>query len=492
MDKKQLVEMALQEKLRREKLRRAGPKHSWIDFAPNLQIRSGTQIVRFYPYPHQQLIHQIVERHYGTIILKSRQVGITEYFGSRYLYRAIHEPAFAAALFSKNQDDTNDIARRVRNMVANLANIKFGSDSLTYQEIVGGGRLYFRPGARGAGRGLPSIHEELFDEAAFIEDIEEIYAGAVFATEMVGADARIVLCSTPNERSGLFYEMLTNNNPPDFDLDETTRLVAEGKLFSNNLPGFYWFRDNAGWAKVFVHWLCHPVYGKDKDFVEKQKRQKKLSDRAANRDYNLSFLDSSTLLFPAELVKVALRGPESPVPAKAFHKYIIGIDPNQGKSDYFAAVVIDVTRFPYQVVNWIYNNNQAVNQNLDLVYQKIMAYPGAVVKVEVNAQSLFYEKLQERFPLKKIVPVNTTKKNKITNTDRILLLMEQHNIIFPNLEIFRLELANFGEQNQKRKALAGYHDDLIMATAVALDSEEAERSALEALDILVGDYATYF
>ncbi len=116
----QILLDALAEKARREQAKRGGKENSWLHYAPNFEIRTGKKISPFYPYPHQQLLHQIVENHYGTVILKSRQMGITEYFGSRYLFKAKNDPAFAAALFSKNQDDTNDIARRVRNMAANF------------------------------------------------------------------------------------------------------------------------------------------------------------------------------------------------------------------------------------------------------------------------------------------------------------------------------------------------------------------------------------
>lgn len=478
---------ALAEKAKREQLRRSNQENSWLHYAPKFEIRTGKKISPFYPYPHQQLLHQIVENHYGTVILKSRQMGITEYFGSRYLFKAKNDPAFAAALFSKNQDDTNDIARRVRNMAANIEEIQFASDSLSYQQILKGGQLYFRPGSKGAGRGLPSIHEELFDEAAYNEEIEEIYAGAIFATEMLGEDARIVFNSTPDAKSGLFFEMLMNGNPDNFDLDKTIEKVVHGELFTNNVPGFYWFRDDAGWAKVFIHWTCHPIYGKDPLYVEKQKKKKKLTNAQAQRDYNLSFLDSSKQVFSFDLIEKAFRGYPDIIPPKNGSRYLIGIDPNQGKEDNFCFVAINVSRRPFVVCDWIYNNKEDVSINLKRCIDKIKRYPNAIIKVEVNAQTLFYEKIQEAFPLRKIQAINTHRRLKVTNTDRLVLLMEEENIIYPENQEFKNEFRNFVQKdNGKREADHGHHDDFVMACAIALDSEEGEITPMEALNILIG------
>src|SRR5512146_2410389 len=90
----------------------------WEEFAPLTSIRSGTQMIPFNPYPYQVSISDLIDANRGVVITKTRQTGMTEFVANKFLHKACLYPTYFAAVFSKGQDDTANIARRVRLMAA--------------------------------------------------------------------------------------------------------------------------------------------------------------------------------------------------------------------------------------------------------------------------------------------------------------------------------------------------------------------------------------
>jgi hypothetical protein len=59
----------------------------------------------------------------------------------------------------------------------------------------------------------------LFDEWGFVEDAELIYEAVLPTLELVGDDARVVVNSTPNGRTGHYWNMLSSGNAHN-DIDK--------------------------------------------------------------------------------------------------------------------------------------------------------------------------------------------------------------------------------------------------------------------------------
>lgn len=490
-----LIQEALAEKAKREQSKRTVKPQTWAEFAPTTTIRSGKGMVPFHPFPHQQLLNQIIDNHYGTVIVKSRQQGATEQIGNRFLFNA-KDPSYAGVVFSKNKDDTSDIARRVRAMALS-ANLGLPSDSLNFLQVANGGSLYFRPGTAAGGRGIPSVHEILFDEAAHADEVETIYEAAISSTEMVGDDARIIICSTPNGKSGWYYTQLMNDNPDDFDIEKTMERIRAHELYSNGLPGFYWFVDKGGWAKVFIHYSCHPIYGQNANYLEEKRAKKKMSYASVQREYNLSFLDSSAQVFKTDLVAQAQlkqRGFNESKPYIPGRIYVAGVDPNQGADDNFCVAIWDVTSNPVVLHAWYYKSNTPVNYSIQIAIQMLRKYKCRDIIVEVNANRLAWEKIQEAFPRKQVIDHNTTQNRKNTNTEKMVFMLEQGDMVLPRVVdpitgicfVFD-EFTNFRQLDTgRREAAFGHHDDLVMASSLALSGLDGEMTGLEALLIMNG------
>ncbi|MGB8701393.1 MAG: terminase family protein, partial [Thermosynechococcaceae cyanobacterium] len=231
------------------------PPVPWPKFAPRTRIRSGKQMIRFIPYRYQSLIIDLFNRHRGILVVKTRQLGVTECFANRFLQRAYENPAYAAVVFSRHQEDSSNVQRRF-SLMAGSANIPLPINGATRCQLTNGAQAFFRPSTDDAGRSLESIHDALFDEAGFVANMAKLYGAASPSQNVLGEDARTAVVSTPNGLGGFFWQLLCDNNPPNMDVLAICEGVREGKLFSNDLPGFYWFCDRSGWVKVFLHWLA--------------------------------------------------------------------------------------------------------------------------------------------------------------------------------------------------------------------------------------------
>lgn len=435
----------------------------WIEFAGKCRIRSGNVFIPFIPYDYQRKLCQLIDQHRGVIVFKTRQTGITETISNKFLHKASQNPAYFGAIFSLNQKKTSAIAQRTR-LMAGPAGIEFTANSLTEQEVAGGGRLLFLPSTENAGRSLESLCDLFLDEAEFPPKIEEIYSTASPAQEMVGADARTVIVSTPGSRSSWYWQMFDSDNG-DIDAEET-RL----KILAGELPPFYHWVDRNGWAKVFIHWKAHPIYSQQPDYLEQTKAKYKLTDSRLQREFNFGLTDALNAVFDIDLIKAC--GTGEWMPAFRNRTYIAGIDPNFSGDDFWVCQIWDVTEIPYQLVATFKANRRTKEYSIANTLELLDHYQPAVVGIETNGggQLILEELINER-PHYNFRGVVTTNQSKLVNTDRLVLLSEKGVLKVPVDSDFLSECRHFVEEfkgsTRIRKAENKYHDDEIMAGAIA-------------------------
>lgn len=270
------------------------PNH-WSDFARMVQIRSGGNVKRFNPYPYQeQLVNLMLER--SVIIVKSRQMGVSETITCFLLWRACLNPGYLGLVFSKTQADSSLLARRMKRMIASLG-LETATENLSDIEIRGHGRILFRNSKPDSARGIESVVDCFLDELAFIETGKDVYDALAPAMQMVGDKARVFAVSTPNGKNGFFWDLLTaGNGDRDIELLCNQASVGEGEPFQ------YWV-DSGGWAKTLLHWRAHPVYGGNPNFLQEVHEKQKLSLETIDQEYNLSFIESATNVFSADLIR---------------------------------------------------------------------------------------------------------------------------------------------------------------------------------------------
>lgn len=451
----------------------------WAKFAPKLSIQTGGTVAPFEPYDFQVEVIKQIERSQNTVICKSRQMGVTETIISWLLMRAITEPGFSAVVFSKTQDDASQLGQRIRDMANSLGSLcpKLTTDSQTKLIFKGLGRLYFLPVTARSARGIPSVSVILFDEAAFIDGIEAVYQAAIPTMSMLGDRGKVIFVSTPNGRTGLFYRLLiSGQNEAKRVLDE---VVQVGKPANNIVPFDRLARhtrtwSNHKWTKILLHWRVHPIYGADPEWATKNREERQLTEAQWNQEYELGFAEGQSNVFGWDLVDQANTGVWSK-PQWA-RRYVAGIDPSYGGADYFTCRVWDVTEFPYRLVAQYRMNHQLNDYNIGRVIELLAPYKPFMVNVEtVGGGELIYQEIVRLQPRWKTNAIGMGGTEKLLYTNRLVLMLERSQLVFPTEESndnpgseeYKHFVEKIKNNGRVREAEAGWHDDTVMADAVA-------------------------
>jgi hypothetical protein len=89
----------------------------WEDFVKLTTIRSGGDMKKFELYDYQKIMVSLAEKHPNMVILKSRQMGITQAITAKFLYDACINKAASSILFMRNGEDASAVSRRARQML---------------------------------------------------------------------------------------------------------------------------------------------------------------------------------------------------------------------------------------------------------------------------------------------------------------------------------------------------------------------------------------
>ncbi|MGI2909541.1 hypothetical protein [Tolypothrix sp. VBCCA 56010] len=324
----------------------------WVDFAKLISIRSGGTIKRFDPYDYQKkLVQLMLER--SVVIVKSRQLGISETITCFMLWRACLNPGYLGLVFSKTQTDSSLLARRMKRMIESLG-LKTATENLSDIEIQGKGRILFRNSKPESGRGIESVVDVLYDEWAFVETAKEVHDAVAPSQQMVGNAAREFIVSTPNGKSGFYWDLLNSGND-EHDIELQCHRASKGQ----SEPFQYWV-DRGGWGKVLIHWRVHPIYGGNPNFLQDIHEKQKLSWSTIEQEYNLNFAESETSIFSADIVRSCASGNwENNYDKDA--EYYIGLDTSTTGEDYSVATVLKLKNNKYSLVN-IYRKRQQTSE----------------------------------------------------------------------------------------------------------------------------------
>jgi len=431
---------------------------SFADFTERCcVIRSQSRFVPFKLFPYQIELGHLMDRYKLIQIFKSRQVGVSETVIAHTLYKALQRSGFASLIFSIGQTESTELNKRMRMMPRNEA-IRWEKDNTRELKPDGGGTLYFRPSSTSAGRGFPSVTRVIFDEAGFIPNLQMLMAAAAPAQEMAGDSTNMVTVSTmPETGSGSYFWQ-------SFVAGQSVSLLQERiEECRQSDSGFLWWEDDYGSCKVLIHRKANPYLYCGEGYVERIAAERGITMDQAVREYDLGLPRGDGSLFDPILVERQAVGDwKPPIPG---HRYLAGIDPNFGGSDYFALTIWDVTHTPYSLVAQYHESKQTVERSqvksLDLLRQ----YKPVIIGVEKNSGGqIVLERMQKLAPDLRFEAVVTSRQSKWQNTDRLAIGIEQGEIIYPPNWAGIDELKNFNAI--KREASAG-HDDLVMSAAIA-------------------------
>jgi hypothetical protein len=442
----------------------------WVDFTRLTTIRSGGEMVQFNPYLYQVIISDLMDRYNNIVCVKSRQLGLTQIAVSKFLHRASLNPAYSAIAFLRNSNDASAVSRRTKQLLSGLSDyVVPDSDNVGYLKLKGLGEIYFKNSSREGSRSYDSVIDFLFDEAAFSENIDQIYAASSPSSAMSGDKITKLIVSTPSAKSGWYWNKLNENNEGR-DIEEICNRVASGDLY-NEIPGLYWFEDSQGTLKLIVHWSVHPVYREIENYLDYRLKQDGTDLETVLREYDLKFVDSAVSVFAIDLIRENSTGNyENTRDDKA--EYYCGLDTSTMGSDYtvFSVVKHDLKADTYSLVHLYRKRQETSASHIYQISKLIELYKPKCVGIETTGGvgQIYLEELSKMNYKTKFDDIKTTKDTKTTMVSALILGLEKRKFNYPDNSILVDEMLSYRRIGAKFEAASGKHDDTIMSVSFAL------------------------
>ena len=165
----------------------------------------------FVPYPYQAAL--LADRSPHRVVLKSRQVGITQVVAVEMAHELVYRPRSLILVVSRDQRAAESVIGMVL-QVFDLLDSPPGLEKQNQSELLlqNGSRVVSQAASSKAGRGLTATSVYL-DEFAFCDYDERIYR-AVSPTLSRGG--RLTVISTPNGQDNLLYRLRTGAEGGDW------------------------------------------------------------------------------------------------------------------------------------------------------------------------------------------------------------------------------------------------------------------------------------
>lgn len=442
----------------------------WVDFARLTTIRSGGEMVRFNPYRYQEIISDLMDEYNNIICVKSRQLGLTQIVVSKFLHRAGLNPAYSAIAFLRNSNDASAVSRRTKQMLSCLSDyIIPDSDSVGYLKLKELGEIYFKNSSREGSRSYDSVIDFLFEEAAFSENIERIYAASSPSSAMSGDKITKIIISTPSAKSGWFWNKLNENNN-GLDIEEICNRVASGDLY-NEIPGLYWFVDSQGTLKLIVHWSVHPTYQNIPNYLDYRLKQDGTDTETVLREYDLKFVDSAVSVFAIDLIRENSTGNYEPT-RDDNADYYCGLDTSTMGSDYtvFSVIKHNLKTDCYSLVHLYRKRQETSASHIYQISKLIDLYKPECVGIETTGGvgNIYLEELSKNNYGTEFINIKTTRDTKTTMVGALILSLEKRKLSYPDNSVLVDEMLSYRRIGAKFEAASGKHDDTIMSVSFAL------------------------
>ena len=180
-----------------------------IDDAQGAGDGGGTMAFRLWPAQKGVVWSFFAER--LVLILKARQLGISWISCAYALWLCLFAPGKVVLLFSKGQDDANELLRRVKVLYERLpewmrdALPQIVTSNTTKLEFNNESRIESLPATQSAGRGR-TASLVILDEAAFLQWATTLYTAL---KPVIDGGGQFIILSTANGLGNLFHRLWT-------------------------------------------------------------------------------------------------------------------------------------------------------------------------------------------------------------------------------------------------------------------------------------------
>ena len=429
--------------------------------------------IPFHLYPFQEkTLDQFAEHRYN-IILKSRQTGISTLTAGFSLWKMLFNQDFNVLVIATKQEVAKNLVTKVRVMNQYLPSwlkqttVEDNKLSLRYSN---GSQIKATSAAGDAGRS-EALSLLVFDEAAFIDKIEDIWISAQ-STLSTGGNA--IILSTPNGVGNFFHK---------------TWVGAE--------------EEENGFNTIRLHWTVHP----ERNQGWRDEQEILLGPKGAAQECDCDFVSSGdTVIDPQLLMFYKESYVQEPVEKTGFDgnlwkweypnytkSYMVVADVARGdSSDYSACHVIDIESatqvaeykgkldtkdFGNFLVSLATDYNQALlvienanigwavlQQVIDRGYQNTFYMSKDLKYVDVENQLSNKYRAQDRGM---VAGFSTTSKTRPLIISKLDDYFRDKSVTVRSSRLID-ELFTFIWNGNRAEAMRGYNDDLTMSFAIGL------------------------
>ena len=429
--------------------------------------------IPFELYPFQEdTLTDFKDNRYN-IVLKSRQLGISTLVAGYALWKMIFNEDFNVLIIANKQDVAKNLVLKVRTMNQLLPvwlRVAESEDNKLSLRLKNGSQVKAVSSKPDSGRS-EALSLLVFDEAAFIDYIDEIWTGTQL-TLATGGDC--IALSTPNGVGNWFHKMWVGAENGD-------------NLFH----------------PIKLHWTVHP--DREQDWRDEQTQQ--LGDKQAAQECDCDFISSGDNVIDGDLlIWYSENNVCDPIEKTGFdsniwlwkkpdynRSYVVTADVSRGDgNDYSAFHIIDIesmeqvaeykgkiepTDFGNMLISIATDYNDAllivdnanigwatIQQILDRDYKNLFWSNKDVQYVDVNTQwtNKYYREQKQMIP-----GFTISSKTRPMIVSKIDQYMKDKSVIIHSKRTID-ELFTFIWNNGRAEAARGYNDDLTMALGIGL------------------------
>ena len=429
--------------------------------------------IKFNLFPFQEeSLTELRDNRYS-VILKSRQLGISTLSAGFALWSMLFKEDFNVLVIATTQEVAKNLVTKVRVMHDNLPSWLKGTieaDNKLSLKFKNGSQIKAVSSATTGARS-EALSLLIIDEAAFIRNIEEIWIASQ-ATLSTGGGA--IVLSTPNGVGNWFHQ---------------TWADAE-----SNINGFH---------TIKLHWTVHP----ERDQQWRDEQTQLLGERGAAQECDCDFIASGHTVVDGPLLIEYDSKCTDPIERRGFdgnywvweypdyaRDYIVVADVARGDGgDYSAFHVFDVESVkqvaeykgkipPNEFGNMLVTVATEWNNALLAIENANIGWAAIQPALDRGYQNLHYTykddgytdadvQLKKGYDMKdksQMVPgVSTTTRTRPLMISALEMYMRQKTPIIRSKRLIQ-ELLVFVWLNGKAQSQQGYNDDLVMSFAIAL------------------------
>ena len=460
---------SIKEIIREEYLKCANDPIYFLKKFVYIQTSEGRML--FTPYVFQEKLLFLLNKHDRTLILKSRQLGITTLTAAYALWLMTFKKDQSILALAPTQEKARNIVDKVRFAYQQLPSwlrVQSIEDNKLSLILDNGSRIKAASGASESARGY-TANVLILDEAAFIENAEDLW-GSAQQTLATGGIA--IVLSTPNGVGQWFHQ----------------QWVGAESEENNFIP-------------VRLPWSVHPA----RNQKWRDDQEKELGKRLAAQECDCNFISSGDTYFEAEDLEYYTERTKDAIEQRGPHKdywiweyadidrnYMVIVDTAKGDgSDSSVIQVIDVFTGS-QVAE--YRGDMDTKSLSKLAVAIATEYNGALLIVEntglghatisdvleLNYSNIYYspkgDTLNVSQYINQMYDYDTSKMTPGFTTStktrpEVLLAFKQYvrdHSISINSRRLVSEMTTFIWKNSKPQAQSSYHDDCVMAYAIGM------------------------